>query len=412
MIGSRTIPAACTAICALCLAAIVSDPAFAAPSTVSLILARVAQTVRQEQARRDYYDGSTYWMPAGGPREPNFAPGWHALNLPSRGQPVEDAPHLAGLAAQTANYAPPTAAELAEERWRDAQARAEAARRAGTPEQQLAARIAANRAEIDAARASAQAAREAMARNAGRDPFAGPAAAPVASNAASVYQPRLPAPDGYPTHVARNNATTHVLDNRTVSNGPTAEQDAEAIARNDPALAAIYQRSDEAMAAWERLASQIEYDEYGEPHWIDQPRPQNTFRPGDPPPSFAATHPGGWASFDLGDAVVAVADLEAIYAGWDIDTAPFGSSGRSLDLFPPGPSSVGWSMSSAGQSLALNWYLPGFGDSANTPDAAFAWLREMTGQGGMPLDWNALLLAEDNIRQAHEDSFNAALCGH
>ncbi len=99
-----------------------------------------------------------------------------------------------------------------------------------------------------------------------------------------------------------------------------------------------------------------------------------------------------YPSFEGGNGLV-VADLEAIYAGWDPDTAALGSSGRSL-------SAAGTSVSSAGQSLRLDWYLPGSGalSSQLAADRAAGYLARGASEMGMPLDWGGLDLAADPFR--------------
>ena len=99
-----------------------------------------------------------------------------------------------------------------------------------------------------------------------------------------------------------------------------------------------------------------------------------------------------YPSFEGGNGLV-VADLEAIYAGWDPDTAPLGSSGRSL-------SAAGTSVSSAGQSLRLDWYLPGYGDLSSqlAADRAAGYLARGASEMGMPVDWGGLDLAADPLR--------------
>ena len=81
-----------------------------------------------------------------------------------------------------------------------------------------------------------------------------------------------------------------------------------------------------------------------------------------------------WQSFELGGTIT-VADLLPIYAGYDLDNAPIGSSGRS-------PSSAGsLTPSSAGNSLSLSGSI--------TPSSA---------PTGMRVDWGGFNLSADPFR--------------
>ncbi|MGQ0659240.1 MAG: hypothetical protein ACT4N3_00035, partial [Sphingosinicella sp.] len=92
-----------------------------------------------------------------------------------------------------------------------------------------------------------------------------------------------------------------------------------------------------------------------------------------------------WRGFERG-LPTTVAELEAIYEGWDINTAPPGSSGRSF--------------SSAGNSPRMDWYLPGFG--ALSDELAFydamGWLFRSASEGGPWIEWGQLDLANVAVR--------------
>jgi len=166
-----------------------------------------------------------------------------------------------------------------------------------------------------------------------------------------------------------------------------APPDAVDVARNE-----IAARSDRAMAAWDRLAASVYYDENGVLRRRPTPAPTapggSAPRPGRPRPAPDPT----WESFERGGSLQ-VAELEPIYEGWDINTAPPGSSGRSL-------SAAGTSLSAAPNSMRMDWTLTASGDSVAqvAADRANGVLIRGAAEMGLPLNWGAIDFAGSPVR--------------
>jgi hypothetical protein len=88
---------------------------------------------------------------------------------------------------------------------------------------------------------------------------------------------------------------------------------------------------------------------------------------------------------------LSVLDLEPIYEGWD----PYANG-----FHYPGPSSAGTSLSSAGNSLRVDWYLPPAQDlSAQiAADRAAGYFARGASEMGMAIDWGGFNLAADPFR--------------
>jgi len=162
----------------------------------------------------------------------------------------------------------------------------------------------------------------------------------------------------------------------------------------------VEDESDEALQRWNDYADQVWYDEDGNIHHAVHNRPVNDYEaaPQDTRSATQIDRDNGadnpWHSFepsDFGDGLE-VADLEAIYAGYDIDNMALGSSGRSL-------SSAGNSLSAAGHSLGFDLQLPGFGpDTAQLAlDRANGLLIDAAGEWHTPTDWPGLGIGDDSI---------------
>ncbi len=88
---------------------------------------------------------------------------------------------------------------------------------------------------------------------------------------------------------------------------------------------------------------------------------------------------------------LSVLDLEPIYEGWD----PYANG-----FHYPGPSSAGTSLSSAGNSLRVDWYLPPAQDlSAQVAaDRAAGYFARGASEMGMAIDWGGFNIAADPFR--------------
>jgi hypothetical protein len=220
------------------------------------------------------------------------------------------------------------------------------------------------------------------------EPSVTAAALPQQRRPAPIEQPRQPGGPGYPqanSRVPRERAPSArngdwgpgdsfggALEAANRATETAAPPDAVDVARNE-----IQERSDRVMEAWDRYAENVDYDENGvlrrrrpaeqpappAPNARPAPRPQPV-----PDPT--------WESFENGG-TLEVAELESIYEGWDIDTAPPGSSGRSL--------------SAAGMSMRMDWHLTGSGGSLAeiAADRANGILIGSAAEMGLPLEWGA-----------------------
>ncbi len=169
----------------------------------------------------------------------------------------------------------------------------------------------------------------------------------------------------------------------------------------DDNIRSIEAASDSVLDAWDRYADQVWYDEDGTLHRVDTPRPDNDYQPAQQDTRSATQidraigQNDPWHDFDPSDIGegVEVADLEAIYAGYDIDNAPQGSSMRSL-------SSAGTSLSSAGTSLGFDLQLPGFGPSTAqlALDRANGLLIDAADEWHTPTDWPSDDIGDHSIR--------------
>ncbi len=169
----------------------------------------------------------------------------------------------------------------------------------------------------------------------------------------------------------------------------------------DDNIRSIEAASDSVLDAWDRYADQVWYDEDGTLHRVDTPRPDNDYQPAQQDTRSATQidraigQNDPWHDFDPSDIGegVEVADLEAIYAGYDIDNAPQGSSMRSL-------SSAGMSLSSAGTSLGFDLQLPGFGPSTAqlALDRANGLLIDAADEWHTPTDWPSDDIGDHSIR--------------
>ncbi|MEI9905026.1 MAG: hypothetical protein WDN06_14475 [Asticcacaulis sp.] len=153
----------------------------------------------------------------------------------------------------------------------------------------------------------------------------------------------------------------------------------------------IENESDEALQRWNDYADQVYYDEDGNIHRVQHDRPVNDYE-AEPQDTRSATQidrdrneDDPWNSFDpshIGEGFGKWADLEAIYAGYDIDNMALGEAMRSL-------SSVGTSLSSAGTSLGFDLQLPGFGPTTAqlALDRANGMLIDAANEWHTPTDW-------------------------
>jgi len=177
-----------------------------------------------------------------------------------------------------------------------------------------------------------------------------------------------------------------------VALGMARPPDAVDIARN-----VIADRSDRVMQQWDQLAAQVYYDDDGVLR-RRRPAPAPGGSPVPPRPGDAGARGGAaaagaagaaqastWQSFERGG-TIQVAELEPIYQGWDINTAPPGSSGRSL--------------SAAGTSLRMDWHLPSTGPSVAqlAADRANGVLVRSAAEMGMNFNWGGLDLASSPVR--------------
>jgi hypothetical protein len=159
----------------------------------------------------------------------------------------------------------------------------------------------------------------------------------------------------------------------------------------DVARAAMDQRLADALSAWDRLADEVYYDEAGVIHRIPKDRGVSDFVK--PPAPTRPIDDSAWGRFERGQGSLSVLELEAIYAGYDIDNMAIGSSGRSL-------SAAGQSLSAAPQSLKVDWHLPGSGDSVAQIafDRAMGNLARGAADMGLPVNWGGLEISSSTIR--------------
>lgn len=164
--------------------------------------------------------------------------------------------------------------------------------------------------------------------------------------------------------------------------------------------ARIEDQSDEALQRWDDYADEVYYDEEGNIHRVRHDRPVNDYE-ADAQDTRSATEidrdnneDTQWGAFEpseIGEGVEVV-DLEAIYAGYDLDNMALGEAMRSL-------SSAGNSLSSAGNSLGFDMQLPGFGPTTAqlALDRANGMLIDAADEWHTPTDWPGLGIGDDSI---------------